>query len=124
MTASLGAFGESFAVGHLTRLGYRILERNVRYRTGELDIVAADGDDLVFVEVKCRRSGKYGSPESSITPRRFARLAQTIEEYLMRKELHPPSYRVDVVSIEVGSSGRVTRCEVLRGVEPPTSWAG
>lgn len=119
MNTSLGAFGESFAVGHLTRLGYSILERNVRYRSGELDIVAAEGGDLVFVEVKCRRSHHYGSPESSITPVRFARLARTIDEYLMRKDLQPPSYRVDVVSIEVGPSGKVTRCEVLRGVEAP-----
>lgn len=119
MTGGLGAFGESYAVGYLTRLGYRILERNVRYRRGELDIVAQDGADLVFVEVKCRRSDRFGPPESSITASRFERLAGAIEEYLSRNQLEPESYRVDVVSIEVGQNGRVTRCELLRGAEAP-----
>jgi putative endonuclease len=119
MTMSLGAFGESWAVGHLSRLGYHVLDRNVRYRSGEIDIVARDGADLVFVEVKCRRSARYGSPESSITAKRYARLARVIEEYLSRHDLMPASYRVDVVALEVASSGRVTRCEVLRAVEPP-----
>jgi putative endonuclease len=120
MRNSLGAFGESWAVSHLTRLGYRIMDRNVRYRTGELDIVAEDGGDTVFVEVKCRRSSTFGSPEASIDRKRFGRLEQTIGEYLAERKLEPPSYRVDVVAIEVDAQGRVSRCEVLRGVEQPT----
>ena len=73
MTTGLGKFGEIWTVGALTRRGYRIVVRNVRYRVGELDIVAYDQSVLVFIEVKCRRSTAYGSPESSITAARFAR---------------------------------------------------
>jgi putative endonuclease len=124
MTAGLGAFGESWAAGYLSRRGYTILERNVRYRRGEIDIVAREGPDLVFVEVKCRRGTRFGPPEESITPRRFARLATAIQEYLQRSDLDPTSYRVDVVALEVSSAGRVTRCQLLRAVEAPLHSGG
>ena len=120
MTSGLGAFGEAWAAGYLSRLGYRVLDRNVRFRAGELDIVAREGDDLVFVEVKCRRSRRFGSPESSITRRRFRRLENAIAEYLAREALEPDSYRVDVVSLEVDGAGRVAHHRLLKGVEPPT----
>lgn len=115
----LGAFGESWAAAHLSRLGYQILERNVRYRTGELDIVARDGPELVFVEVKCRRSTAFGSPEQSIDRARFDRLQRAIDEYLTRNAPETESYRLDVVAIELDSRGRVQRGEVLKGVERP-----
>lgn len=117
--STLGSFGESWATGHLTRLGYRVVERNVRYRTGEIDIVAWHGTTLVFVEVKCRRTVAFGSPEASITRRRYSHLAVAIEEYLQRHDLEPNDYRIDVVSIRVDPSGRVSEYRLLTGVEPP-----
>jgi len=120
VTTALGSFGEAWAVGHLSRRGYRVLERNVRYRSGEIDIVAEEAGELVFVEVKCRRSARFGAPETSIDHRRFARLERTIEQYLMDRALEPPSYRVDVVAIEVNAKGAVARCNILRGVEAPS----
>lgn len=119
MRDGLGRFGESWAVGHLTRLGYDILARNVRYRVGEIDIVALDGETLVFVEVKCRRSSQYGLPEESITAERFARLTAAIHSYLVEQSLEPDDMRVDVVAIEVGRNGAVKDYRVLRGVESP-----
>jgi putative endonuclease len=121
MPASLGRFGETWAAGHLTRLGYQILERNVRYRSGELDIVAEEAGELVFVEVKCRRSRRFGTPESSIDRRRYARMAAAIEEYLSSRGIEPDSYRIDVVALEVDAEGRVAQARLLRGVEPPAS---
>jgi putative endonuclease len=78
---SLGQFGESWAIGYLTRLGYRILQRNVRYRVGEIDIVAMDGDEMVFVEVKARRNERFGVPQAAITRQRFEHLADAVAEY-------------------------------------------
>ena len=115
----LGTFGETWAVGYLTRLGYRILARNVRCGRGEIDIVARDGPELVFVEVKCRRTGRFGSPEESITRARYARLAAAVEEYLASRRGDSTPHRIDVVAIEVGPGGRVTRCNLLRNVEAP-----
>lgn len=119
MTSSLGAFGEAWAVGHLSRLGYTIVDRNVRFRVGEIDIVAREGGELVFVEVKCRRTSRFGAPEESITRKRFERLARAIDEYLSRGDLSDQSYRVDVVAIDIDAGGRVKRGEVLRAVEAP-----
>lgn len=116
---SLGRFGESWACGYLARQGYRILERNIRYRHGELDIIAEEGGDLVFVEVKCRRSRAYGTPEDSITPTRFAHLERAIASYLMDRNLGDRSRRVDVMAIEVGANGQVVRHELLRNVGAP-----
>jgi putative endonuclease len=118
---TLGQFGEAWAKGLLTRQGYRLVESNVRFRRGEIDLVAYDGETLVFVEVKCRRSTAYGSPESSITARRFAHLEAAIEAYLMSRDLSPGAYRVDVVAIEIDYGGRVIRGEILRNVEAPRS---
>ena len=119
MNRSLGRFGESWAAGLLARRGYRLLARNVRFRTGEIDIVAMDGDVLVFVEVKTRRSSTFGPPESAITRARYAHLEAAIGEYLARREDVPESYRIDVVVIEVAPSGSVSRCEVFANVECP-----
>ncbi len=116
---SLGRFGEAWAAGLLTRQGYRVVDRNVRFREGEIDLIAYDGDELVFVEVKCRRSRRFGSPVDAITPIRFARLATAIQLYLVDRGLSPERYRVDVVAVEVDSGGRVAHWELLRAVESP-----
>ena len=119
MKRTLGRFGEEWAIGYLIRLGYTILERNVRFRTGEIDIVARDGEGLVFVEVKSRRSRAFGLPEESITPARYRRLESAIQEYLSRTAPQAEAYRVDLLCIEVGRDGRVGEARLLRGVEPP-----
>lgn len=118
---TLGKFGENYAAGYLTRHGYHIVERNVRFPEGEIDIVAREGSEWVFIEVKCRRTPTYGSPESSITPRRFLHLAKAVESYLAHRCEDTSAHRVDVVAIEVDGAGKVTRCEVMRAVEAP-SW--
>lgn len=82
-------------------------------------MVAWEGGDLVFIEVKCRRGTKFGSPQESITPRRFQHLQQAIDRYLSDQQLEPDSYRVDVMAIEVGRGGEVIRHQLLRGVEAP-----
>ena len=119
MTGGLGAFGEAWAAGHLSRLGYRIIERNVRLRGGELDIVAREGGDLVFVEVKCRRSAAYGTPEESISPRRYEHLARAAAEYQSVRGLDGASVRLDLLALEVGPGGRVSRHNLIRNIEPP-----
>jgi putative endonuclease len=116
---SLGKFGESWAAGYLTRHGYRIVDRNVRYRPGEIDLVAWKGETLVFVEVKCRTTSSFGSPEASITRARYGRLALAVASYVQERSLDHVSYRIDVVAIEVGRNGSVVRCELVENAEPP-----
>jgi len=118
-SASLGAFGESWAAGYLSRQGYVVLARNVRLGRDEIDIVARDGSETVFVEVKCRRGDSFGLPEEAITPARYRRLARAIESYLAASDETIYSYRVDVIALTVDRSGRVSRCNLLRAVAPP-----
>jgi putative endonuclease len=79
---ALGRFGEELAAQHLQTLGMTILARNWRCRSGELDIVARDGDTLVVCEVKTRRGVGFGGPLESVTPRKAARLRQLAVAWL------------------------------------------
>lgn len=71
---AVGAYGERVAVRVLTEAGMRVVDRNWRCREGEIDIVAVDGDCLVFCEVKTRRGSAYGGPAEAITRAKAARL--------------------------------------------------
>jgi putative endonuclease len=97
---ALGARGEHVASDVLVRRGYRIIERNCRSRWGELDLVAYDGDTLVFVEVKARRSSQYGEPAYAVDRRKQTRLIRLAERYLSRRRLGEPPCRFDVVLVE------------------------
>jgi putative endonuclease len=100
---SLGKRGEEAAARLLAGLGYRILDRNWRAKTGELDLVAADGPTLVVVEVKSRAPGAdYGSAAEAVTRAKQARLARTAALYLKAKGLRPVAVRFDVVAVEGG----------------------
>ena len=111
---TLGAFGEAYARGHLTRRGYRIVASNVRLPSGEIDIVAQDGDCLVVIEVRTRRGDRFGSPEESITPAKAQRLVSLGHEYLESSGCPDARWRIDVVALEVDRAGNVSRAEVIQ----------
>jgi putative endonuclease len=108
--ARVGAAGEALAARELTRRGYRVLARNWHCRYGELDIIAEDGSELVFVEVKTRRGTALGLPEEALTHTKRKRLLAAAQQYLMEQETAERPYRFDVVAIELdgrGSAGEV-----------------
>jgi putative endonuclease len=105
---SLGQRGEALAVQHLTQAGYTILDRNVRTRYGEIDVVARDGACTVFVEVRTVASGLM-APEESVTPRKQRRVAALGRAYLARHGLADTDWRADVVAITVTRDGRPPR---------------
>lgn len=78
----LGRRGERIAERALIGRGYRILDRNWRCREGEIDLVARDGDSLVFVEVKTRSSDAFGHPFEAITAAKLARLRRLASAWL------------------------------------------
>jgi len=104
---ALGAFGERVAAAHLEAEGYRILERNYRRREGEIDIVAARGDCLVFVEVRARRGTERGSALESVSPAKGARLAVLAQAYCQERPDLPAERRIDVVAVQLSPAGRV-----------------
>jgi putative endonuclease len=110
----LGAFGERLAAAHLEAKGYRIRARNFRCREGEIDIVAEDGDCLVFVEVRTRRGDAFGSPAESVTLAKERRLLTVARAYLQEHADVPPNQRIDVVGVEL-SRGRLLAVEHIEG---------
>lgn len=78
----LGQWGERQARLHLEAKGYAVVASNFRCRAGEIDIVARQGDELVFVEVKTRRGDAFGIAEDAVSPTRAERLAEVAEEFL------------------------------------------
>ena len=109
-TADAGSAGEAFVAGRLRRAGYQILDRNWRVRGGELDIVALDGDVLVFVEVKVRRGSSVTDAEETVDTRKLRRLLLAGELYVeAHQELADQVWRVDLVAITLDASGVVRR---------------
>ncbi|MEO8082569.1 MAG: YraN family protein [Ardenticatenales bacterium] len=104
----LGARAEQDAADRLTASGWTILERNWRHRRGELDIVARDGDTLVFVEVRSRRGARFGSPEESVDARKQARLVALAQGYVAGAGWSGP-WRIDVVAVNVDAEGAPLR---------------
>lgn len=99
----LGEIGEDLAVAHLRKLRYKILERNFRCKFGEIDIVALDGKSLVFIEVKARSTGEFGSPLTGVTPRKQRQLVKVALAYLQKHRLFNRQARFDVVAVEMDS---------------------
>jgi putative endonuclease len=97
----VGMQAELRAAEYLGALGYEVLERNFRAKCGELDLVARDGDTVVFVEVRARNHPGYGSAAESIGPRKRRRLVNAAKLYALYRRLDCPM-RFDVIGVEPG----------------------
>ena len=111
----LGAFGERLAAAHLEAKGYRIRDRNYRCREGEIDIVAQDGETLVFVEVRTRRGNALGGPAESITAAKEARLVAAATAYVQALAEPPADQRIDVVAVQLSPGGRLLTIDHIEG---------
>jgi len=110
----LGRFGEDIAAEHLTRLGYSILKKDFEAPFGQIDVVAQDGDWLVFVEVKTRRVGGIGLPEDAITAKKRRKLISLAYYYLTKYKLPEQKCRFDVISILVGEDGMPIEIRLIK----------
>ena len=110
---TLGKSGETYACRELERRGYAIVARRFRTRRGEIDVIARDGETLVFVEVKARRSTRYGTPLEAVTPFKRDRLLRMAAEYVLAKGVANANCRFDVVSVLFGEGLR-PRVEVVK----------
>jgi putative endonuclease len=95
----LGARSEQRACDYLARRGYRILERNATFRVGEVDIVAEDGDTLVFVEVRARSAPDQVHPAATITPRKQQQVVRAAMAYCQKHHVRDRMIRFDVVAV-------------------------
>ena len=111
-----GKKGEADAVRYLQSNGYRILERNLRAKFGEIDVVARDGPALCFVEIKTRSSIRFGFPEEAVTVWKRQRLLRLASWYLQRRPGGAHSQvRFDVLSILNGPAGSPDRIRLIKG---------
>jgi putative endonuclease len=114
--SALGRYGEELAARRLTEAGLTVLARNWRCRSGEIDIVASEGDALVICEVKSRRAGPYEDPMAAVTPRKAERLRLLAACWLTEHGGPPPGgVRIDLVGVLLPSRGPA-RVEHVRGV--------
>ncbi|MDQ1702808.1 MAG: putative endonuclease [Frankiaceae bacterium] len=96
---TFGRYGEDLAVESLLALGYVLEERNWRCPQGELDVVAWDGDVLVFVEVKTRSSGAFGTAAEAVTPEKLLRMRRAMAQWLLTRRPPFAHLRIDVVTV-------------------------
>lgn len=109
----LGASGERIAAHHLEQRGYRIVDRNVRRREGEVDLIAVEPttETLVLIEVKLRTSRRAGAAVESLSRRKQTRLRELAEIYAAEHPELPRNLRVDLVAIELASDGSISSIE-------------
>jgi putative endonuclease len=107
-----GKKGEDLAVAYLVEAGFRIIERNYRCLFGEIDIVAQEGETLVFCEVKSRRSDAYGDPLLAVGYRKQKKISRISLHYLADKDLRQRPARFDVVAVMLLPAGH--RIELIR----------
>jgi putative endonuclease len=96
---ALGRWGEDIAAKYLTEQGMEVLDRNWRRRGGEIDLIAADGEIIVFCEVKTRRTNAFGSGVEAVTALKSRRLRRLAAAWLAEHGEHGLRIRFDVVSV-------------------------
>ncbi|MGE3073366.1 MAG: YraN family protein [Dehalococcoidia bacterium] len=117
----LGDFGERVAAHRLESMGMRILDRNVRVGRIEIDLIATDGDDFVFVEVRTRRA-KVDMAAESLDPAKLRRMWHAALGYCEARAIPLERARIDVVAIDLDHGGHERRIEHYRGIEIPESF--
>jgi len=108
----LGRRGERAAEKYLKRNGYRIVARNFRAAGAEIDLVAMDGETLVFVEVKTRRSRSAGAPEDAVDERKQLRMRRAAEAFSIQYRVGERDLRFDIVAVD--AAGKHLGIELLR----------
>jgi putative endonuclease len=103
--AAAGRSGEDAALDTYLHRGYRLVSRNWRCRIGELDLVLARGDTLVFCEVKTRRGSAFGGGYEAVTGRKRAKVRAVAEAFLQVSAARPGGIRFDVASVALGPRG-------------------
>ncbi len=95
---TLGQFGEDLAADFLLKNGYKILERNWRFRKAEVDIIAQKENIVAIVEVKTRTSADFGNPQDFVKPKKIKLLVNAVNEYIVGKDMDV-TVRFDIIAI-------------------------
>ena len=110
----IAKIGESVAAEHLTEHGYQILEQNYRFQRGEIDLIAKQGKWIIFVEVKTRRSLKFGLPQYAVTKDKQRKISKIALAYLQSQNLMDTPCRFDVIAIQLSPKYDVLKLEQIQ----------
>ena len=110
---NIAKIGESLAVKHLKARGCEILAQNYRARRGEIDLIARDGEFIVFVEVKTRRSLRFGLPQAAVTWQKQRQISKVALAYLQAQNLLDAPCRFDVIAIHLSPQLELLRLEQI-----------
>lgn len=113
---NIGRQGENEAVNFLKKQGYKIIEQNFKKPQGDIDIVALDGQTLVFVEVKTRYSHRFGLPIDAISPWKVRQLIKSAYLYKMLHPDYPEALRIDAVCIDYSNNRRQPVIELIKNI--------
>ena len=104
---TLGQQGEALTAAFLERKGYAILCRNYRCRSGEVDIIARKKKLICFIEVKTRRTDRFGQPEEAVTPHKQRKIGRAAQDFLLRHRLEDQPARFDVAAVDFSTGGGI-----------------
>ena len=109
----LGQQGEQMIESYLSEKGYEILERNYRKKTGEIDLIARspEKDEMVFIEVKTRRSQKYGHPEEAVDRKKLKKIEKTALFWMNEHNQTNTLWRIDVLALELNGEVKITHLQ-------------
>jgi putative endonuclease len=114
-----GNRGEQLAAEFLESQGMEIIAAQYKKSFGEIDLIAQDGDEVVFVEVKARATSSYGYPEDAVSPKKVGHIVRVGQSFLIQHQIEGP-WRIDVLAIEYGQSPpKITH---LKNIDIPESF--
>lgn len=102
----LGRIGENIIADYITKLGYKVVERNFECNQGEIDIIAKDKEELVFIEVKTRTDISYGEASEAVTNTKKRHLINSIKYYIYKQKLENQPIRIDGAEVYI-NKGKV-----------------
>lgn len=112
----LGRIGENIIADYITKLGYKVVERNFACNQGEIDIIAKDKEKLVFIEVKTRTDISYGEASEAVTNTKKRHLINSIKYYIYKQKLENQPIRIDVAEVYI-NKGKVKVNYIKQAIE-------
>jgi putative endonuclease len=107
----IGRLGENLAAEHLKNQGYSLIETNYRCPRGEIDIIAQEGECIVFTEVRTKTGNGFGTPEESVTSAKKKHLIESAYTYLEEKDKQQADWRIDFIAVELDRNNKPSRIE-------------
>lgn len=112
----LGQYGENLAADFLIRRGFKIIDRNYQTTYGELDLIARNGDELLFVEVKTRTRSDFGYPEFAVNNKKISHLQKAAQIYLRQRGLSVV-WQLDIVSVEIDKQNKTAKIRRFQDIQ-------